>query len=135
MAVFVGEPTFVGEKRIRKARAKAEDEAAAADHMIGDRRLDRRVDRMCEVDELHRRTHTDLLGQSRHLAHQKFRDRQGVYLVDIDRFAMVLADIGVAKTKLVGEDDLIEVFLVSLGRAGMRAKAVREDAEFHYHSS
>ena len=48
---------------------------------------------------------------------------------------MVLADIGVAKTKSIGEDDLIEVFLVSLGRAGMRAKAVREDAEFHYHSS
>src|SRR6476646_8272782 len=90
---------------------------------------------MREVDELHRRTHADLLGQSGHLAHQEFGDRQGVHLVDIDRFAMVLADIGVAKTKSIGKDDLIEVFLVSLGRAGMRAKAVREDAEFHYHSS
>jgi hypothetical protein len=135
MAVFVGEPAFVGKKWIGKSRAEAEDEAAAADHMIGDRRLDGRVDGMREVNELHRRTHADLLGQSRHLAHQEFGDRQGVHLVDIDRFAMVLADIGVAKTKSIGEDDLIEVFLVSLGRAGMRAKAVREDAEFHYHSS
>ena len=87
------------------------------------------------MDELHRCTHADLLGQSRYLAHQKFGDRQGVHLVDIDRFAVMLADVGVTKAELIGEDDLAEVFLVSLGRAGVRAKAVREDAEFHYHSS
>src|SRR3954471_17038249 len=33
MAVFVGEPAFVGEKWIGKSRPKAEEEAAAAHHM------------------------------------------------------------------------------------------------------
>ena len=135
MAIFVGEPTLMGEERIGKPRAEAEDEAAAADHMIGNRRLDGRVDRVREVDELHRGAHADLFGQPRRLAHQELGDRQGVDLVDIDRFPMMFADIGVTKAELIGENDLAEVFLVGPGRAGVRAKAVREDAEFHYHSS
>jgi hypothetical protein len=44
---------------------------------------------------------------------------------------MVLADIGVAKSELVGKHDLRKVFLVGLGGAGVRAKAVGKNAEFH----
>src|SRR3981189_2012029 len=39
-----GGSRLVGEKRIGKPRAETEDEAASAYHMIGDRRLDGRID-------------------------------------------------------------------------------------------
>ena len=86
---------------------------------------------MGEVNELDGRAHADPLGQRRRLAHQKFRHRQRIDLVDIDRLAMMLADIGVAEAELVGEDDLGEVFFVSLCGGGVRAKTVRENSEFH----
>ena len=129
------EPALAGEQRVGKARAEAEDETVAADHVIGHRRLDRGVDRMGEVDEFHRSPHADALGQRRRLAHQQLRHRQGVDLADIDRLAVMLADIGVAKAELVGQHDLGEVLFVGLRCGGVGAKAVGENSEFHFQSS
>ncbi len=129
--VFVRQAALVREQRIGKSRAEAEDEAAAADHMIGDGGLDRGVDRVREMDELDRRAHADPLGQCRRLAHQQFGHRQGVDPVDIDRLAVMLADIGVTESELIGQHDLEQVLVVGLGGGGVRAKAVRENTEFH----
>ena len=132
MAVLVRQAALAGEQRIGKSGAEAEDEAVAAHHVVGDRRLDRGVDRMREMDELDRGAHANPLGQRRRLAHQQLGDRQGVDLVDVDRLAVVLADIGVAKSELVGQHDLGKILLVGLRRGGMGTKAVGKDAEFHY---
>ena len=135
VAVLVGEPALIGEQRAWKTRAEAEDETVAADHVIGHRRLDRGIDRMGEMDEFDRRAHADALGHRRRLAHQQLRHRQGVDLADIDRLAVMLADIGVAKAELVGQHDLGEVLFVGLGGGGVGTKAVRENSEFHFQSS
>src|SRR5581483_378642 len=124
--VLVREPALVGEERTRKARAEAENETPAANDMIGDRRLYGGVDRVSEMDELDRGTHADALGHGRRLAHQQFGYGQRIDLADIDRLAVVLADIDVAKAELVGEYDLGEVFFVSLGGGGVWSKSVRE---------
>ena len=134
VAVGIGKTTLVGEQRARKAGAEAEDKAAAADDMIGDRGLGRGIDRMMQVNELDGRSHADALGDRRSLAHQQFRHRERVDLVDIDRLAMMLADIAIAKAELIGQHDLGEVLFVRLGCGGVRAKAVGEKAEFHVHS-
>ncbi len=131
VAVFVRQAAFTCEQRIGKSRTKPEDEAAVAHHVVGDCRLDGSVDRMRQMDELDGGTHPNLLGQPGGFAHQQFRDRQRVHFVDVDRFAMMLADIGVTEAKLICEYDLLQVFFVSLGCGGVGAKAVREDAEFH----
>ena len=131
MPVFVRQAALVREQRVGEARAEAEDEAAAADHMVGDGGLDRGVDGVRQMDQLDRRAHPDPLGQCRGLAHQQFGHRQGVDPVDIDRLAVMLADIGVAESELIGQHDLVQVLVVGLGGAGMRAKAVRENTEFH----
>jgi len=131
MAVFVRQAALAREQRIGKSGAEAEDVAAAAHHVLGDRGLDGGVDRVGKMNELDRRPHADSLGQRRRLAHQELGDRQRIDLVDVDGLAMVLADIGVAKPELVGQHDLGEVFLVGLGRGRVRTKAVRKDAEFH----
>src|SRR5580693_3461087 len=135
VAVLVGEAALIGEQRARKARAEAEDITAAADHVIGYRRLDRGVDWMSEMDEFYRSPHADALGHCRRLAHQELRHRQGVDLADIDRLAVMLADIGVAIAELVGQHDFGEVLFVGLGGGGVGTKAVRENSEFHFQSS
>ena len=89
---------------------------------------------MGEVNELDRGAHADALGQRRRLAHQKLGNRQRIDLVDIDRLAMVLADIGVAKAEFVGEHDFGEVLLVGLRGTGVGPKAVRKQSEFHLQS-
>ena len=134
VAIRVGQAALVGEQRARKAGAEAEDKAAAADDVIGDRGLGRGIDRMMQVNELDRSAHADALGHRRGLAHQQFGHRQRVHLVDIDRLAVVLADIAIAKAELIGQHDLGEVLFISLGCGGVRAKTVGEKAEFHVHS-
>ena len=135
MAILVGQAALIGELRTRKPGTEAENETAAADDVIGHRGLHCGIERMREVDELHRGAHADALGQRRRFAHQQFGHRQRVDLADIDRLAVVLADIGVAKTELVRENDFIEVLLVGRRRAGVGTKAVRKKPEFHCHSS
>ncbi len=126
MAVGKGQAALVGELRARKARAEAENEAAAADHVVGHRGLGRDIDRMMQMNELDGRPHADALGQRRSLAHQQFRHRQRIDLVDIDRLAVMLADEDVAKAERVGMHDLGDVFFVGLRRGGVGTKAVRE---------
>jgi hypothetical protein len=135
VAVVVAKPALAGEQRVGEARAEAKDEAVAADHVIGHRGLDRGIDRMGEMDEFYRRPHADALGQRGRLAHQQLRHRQSVDLADIDRLAVMLADIGVAIAELVGQHDLGEVLFVGLGGGGVGTKAVRENSEFHFQSS
>jgi len=62
------------------------------------------------------------------------RPHRHVQIVAAHRLAVVLADIGVFVAELIGEHDLVEVFLVGPGCGGVRAKTVGEKAEFHVHS-
>ena len=94
MTVFVRETALAREQRIGKSGAEAEDEPAVAHHVIGHRRLDRGIDGVGKMNELHRRAHANALGQPCRLAHQQLRHGQGVDLVHIERLAMMLADIG-----------------------------------------
>src|SRR4029077_15162815 len=77
----------------------------------------------------------DAPGHCRRLAHQQLRHRQSVDLADIDRLAVMLADIGVAEAELVGQHDLGEVLFVGLRGGGVGTKAVGENSEFHFQSS
>ena len=83
------------------------------------------------MDEFDRRAHADALGHRRRLAHQQLRHRQRIDLADIDRLAVMLADIGVAKAELVGQHDLGEVLFVGLGCGGVGTKTIRKNSEFH----
>jgi len=83
------------------------------------------------MDELHRGAHADALGQRRRLAHHQLGVGDAVDLVDVGRLAVMLADIGDAGAELLGEHDLVDVFVVGLAGAGVRPKTVGENAEFH----
>ncbi len=134
MAVLVAQPALLGEQRQRETRSEAEDEAAVADDMVRYRRLDRDVERVMQVDQLDPGAHADVLGQRGRLAHHELGRRDGVDAADIGRLAVVLADIGDAETELVGQDDFVDVLFVCSRRAGVRAKAVGENTEFHERS-
>ena len=84
-----------------------------------------------QVDQLDRRTHADTRRQGGRLAHHQLGRRDGVDPADIGRLAVVLADIGVAKTEPVGQHDLVDVLLVGSRRAGVRAAPLGKDTELH----
>jgi hypothetical protein len=89
---------------------------------------------MMQVNELDGRPHADARGQRSRLAHQELRDRERVDLADVNRLAVMLADIGVVKAELVRQHDFGEVFVVGLCRGGVRAKAIGENSKFHFQS-
>ena len=83
------------------------------------------------MDQTDGGTHPDLFGQTGGLGHQQLRHRNGIDLVYIGRLAMVLADIGIAKPQLIGEDNFIDIFIIRLRRGSVQAKPVSKYAEFH----
>ena len=76
------------------------------------------------MDQTDGGTHPDLFGQTGGLGHQQLRHRNGIDLVYIGRLAMVLADIGIAKPQLIGEDNFIDIFIIRLRRGSVQAKPV-----------
>ena len=99
--------------------------------MVGHGGLDRDIDRMVKMDQLDRRAEADPAGEPGRLAHHQVGRGDGIDPVDVGPLAVMLADIGVAESKLVGEDDLVDVLLIRPGGAGVRPDSIGKDAEFH----
>ena len=116
------------------APADAKTEAghvAAIGQVIALRGVGRDLQRMKIGQRANTRAHLDALGQRRGFADERIRRRQLIGRVIADENP-VLADPGFVDAQLVGEDDLVQIFLIARLGDLIAPLAVGEKPEFHF---